>query len=109
MNTNPGGKQLQTTRRERWRDWIAKQAQSGLSVRAFCAQHGLKDQAFYWWRRQLHEALPVRFALVETSATQRPTPALLRLHLSSGERLEIAPGVDGATLRTVLAVLRERP
>lgn len=108
MKTNPGGKLVQTTRREHWRDLIAKQVQSGFSVRAFCAQHGLKDQAFYWWRRQLREALPVRFALVETSAALRPTPALLKLRLSSGEELEIAPGVDGVTLRTVLAVLREQ-
>jgi hypothetical protein len=32
----------------------------------------------------------------------------VELWLNGGDRLQIAPGVDAATLRTVLAVLRER-
>jgi len=36
-----------------WRQRVAEQADSGLSVRNFCRQHDLKDVAFYWWRREL--------------------------------------------------------
>jgi hypothetical protein len=50
----------------------------------------------------------VRFALVERSARrpERMAEAGLELVLASGERLRIGSGVDTATLRAVLDVLR---
>lgn len=87
---------------------VAQQEQSKLAVRAFCAQHGLREQAFYQWRRRLRSSAPVSFALVETQEAGRPKATWLELHLAGGERLAIGAGVDAATLRSVLAVLRER-
>jgi hypothetical protein len=107
MNSIKNEKQMHS-RREQWRELLAKQSQSGLSIQAFCARQGLREKAFYYWRRLLRSAEPVAFALVETGTAQRSGEARLELHLASGERLEIAPGVDAASLRLVLAVLRER-
>ena len=95
-------------KRAEWQELILQQEKSGLSVRVFCQQHGVGEHCFYYWRRRLANSQPVRFALVETSAVGRQPPAPVELHLASGERLQIAAGVDAATLRTVLAVLRER-
>ena len=50
----------------------------------------------------------MRFALVETHASYRQRQAPVELILSNGEQLEIAAGVEAATLRTVLSGLRER-
>ena len=36
-----------------WRRVVAGHAGSGMSIRAYCAQHGVKDPAFYWWRAEL--------------------------------------------------------
>ena len=36
-----------------WRRTIDRHASSGLSVRAWCRNQGLKEAAFYWWRREL--------------------------------------------------------
>ncbi|HUM06517.1 MAG TPA: transposase [Terriglobales bacterium] len=92
----------------RWRERIAEQQSSGLSVKQFCKERGLSSWSFYKWRKQLREAGPVRFALVErrTQREQGTTNAELELVFASGERLQIQRGVDGATLRTVLEVLR---
>jgi hypothetical protein len=49
----------------------------------------------------------MKFALVETSRSAPAGVAALELVLVSGERLRIAPGIDDATLRLVLSVLRE--
>ena len=87
---------------------IQQQEKSGLSVRIFCQQRGVSDQLFYWWRKRLAAREPVRFALVETEELKQQGGSGLELWLSGGERLQIAAGVDAATLRTVLAVLRER-
>ena len=37
----------------RWRSLLARQPQSGLSVRAFCTREQVKECGFYTWRRTL--------------------------------------------------------
>ena len=65
----------------------------------------MKESAFYGWRVRLRKQnRPVRFALVETKpAVETALP--LELLLASGDRLRIPS--DAATLKLVLAVLRE--
>ena len=93
-------------RREEWRQRIGQQESSGQSIRTFCRERGLKEHAFYGWRQRLRKQnTPVRFALVETKSTGETVPPI-ELMLSSGERLRIPN--DAATLKLVLAVLREQ-
>jgi hypothetical protein len=98
------GKQVE--RRELWRQRITQQEKSGPSIRAFCRGRGLSEPAFYAWRQRLRrENNPVRFALVETKpAAEAAGP--IELILASGDRLRIP--TDAATLRLVLAVLRDQ-
>jgi hypothetical protein len=49
----------------------------------------------------------VRFALVDAGASGIHENASVEMILHSGDRLKITNGVDAATLRTVLSVLRE--
>jgi hypothetical protein len=93
---------------DEWAERIAAQRLSGMSVKQFCKERGLTEYSFYAWRKRLQENGPVRFALVERSARrqERTAEAALEVVLPTGERLRIGSGVDTATLRTVLAVLR---
>ena len=77
-------------------------------MKQFCKEQGLTEYSFYAWRKRIQENGPVRFALVERSARrqERMTEPVLELVLATGERLRIGTGVDVATLRTVLDVLR---
>ena len=60
----------------------------------------------YGWRRRLRkQKTPVRFALVETKSAAETVPSI-ELMLPRGERLRIPN--DAATLKLVLAVLREQ-
>jgi hypothetical protein len=93
---------------EVWRELVLRQKKSGLSVQAFCQQQGVSGWSFYQWRKRLAMNPAVRFALVETREATQQGAGAVELWLNSGDRLQIAPGVDAATLRTVLAVLRER-
>jgi len=94
-------------RSEYWRERIAAQGRSGLSVQKFCEEQGLTEQAFYSWRKRLAKRQPMRFALVETGPGQQPNAETgLELLLPRGERLRISTGVDATLLRTVLEVLR---
>jgi hypothetical protein len=91
-----------------WAERISAQQRSGLSVKRFCKEQGLTECSFYAWRKRLQETGPVRFALVERSGRrqERTAEMALELVLATGERLRIGLGVDPATLRAVLAVLR---
>jgi transposase-like protein len=90
-----------------WRQLVAKQQESGMSVRIFCEQHGTSEYSFYHWRKRLREQLPMKFALIETSQSAPATVAVLEVILTSGERLRIVPGIEAGTLRLVLSALRE--
>ncbi len=76
-------------------------------MRAFCQRHGTSEYSFHHWRKRLADELPMKFALVETSQRAPVAVAAVEVMLASGERLRIVPGVDAATLRLVLSVLRE--
>ena len=92
-----------------WRERMASQERSGLSVRRFCKEQGIAEHRFYYWRQRLRaQQQPVRFALVDRGA-ERPEPAPrmeLELVLVTGERLRIGAGVQAATVRMVLEALR---
>ena len=40
-------------RQEKWRETIAKQANSGLNIRDFCRQEKIDEGGFYFWRKRL--------------------------------------------------------
>ena len=70
-----------TGRRDQWRERIAEQARSGLSVQQFCKDRGIAEHAFYYWRKRLQDAEPVRFALVDRTGGAGATEWNLELTL----------------------------
>lgn len=93
---------------DQWAERIAAQQRAGISVKQFCREQELTEYSFYAWRKRLQQTGPVRFALVDRSLRRQEGTAEVALEvvLATGERLRISAGVDVATLRTVLDVLR---
>ena len=63
-----------TSRQEFWRQVLARQRKSGLSIHRFCEQEGLATATFYIWKRRLGQGVggqtrgslaPVGFAPVQ--------------------------------------------
>jgi transposase-like protein len=100
--------QRTASRIDYWREQVAQQERSGLSVKQFCETHGVTEQSFYVWRKRLRKEPSLRFALVETTpGEQEPSgDASLELIFSKGERLRIGRAADLALLRRVVEVLR---
>lgn len=96
------------SRSEYWRNLIDQQAGSGQTVHVFCAARGLTEQSFYYWRKRVSKQAPVSFALVAAPGSSAGPGSPLELDLGAGQRLRIPCGVDAATLRTILSVLREQ-
>lgn len=95
--------QTAAERREEWRRRIEEQEESGVSIRAYCKQHGIAEHAFYGWRQRLRSDERVSFALVKTKPSLEEAQAI-ELVLATGERLRIPR--EEATLAMVLRVLR---
>ena len=95
------------SRSEYWRSRIAEQERSGQSVKMFCKEHDLTEQAFYFWRKRLREQEPVQFAVLQSRVTRQPSMEQgLELVLPTGERLRIGSDVDVVILRAVVEALR---
>ncbi len=109
-----------------WLGHIECWQRSQLTVRDFCTRHQLSEPSFYSWRRLLSErgllppagaaqpnadsgptATPLFVAatLADTAAARQP----LEILLPDGLSVRVAVGFDAATLRQLLAVLREQP
>jgi transposase-like protein len=121
-----------------WLEIVRRQAESGQSVTSYCRQAGIKESAFYWWRRELArrsqqgESLCQRPGVTRRQAAERPLARKsagmaagflpvrvvaerrreagcgVEILLGEGRRLYIAPGFDRQTLLDVLGVLEER-
>jgi transposase-like protein len=99
---------------ERWREIIAKQPASGLSIAAFCRQRGVAEASFFAWRRRLRErGTPCRpgegFAEVKISPepAMEPVPesSRIEIRLSNGRCVLVRAGFDRQTLLELLVTL----
>ena len=108
-----------TTRRTRadWRQLLARQARSGLSIAAFARREGIRPQSLHWWRWKLRETnapLP--------SSTGSVSPGFVQLDLrhptSDGDAgafeiampgdvvIRVPRGFDTRELRAILETVR---
>jgi hypothetical protein len=88
-------------RRRRWREHLERQAQSGKTVRAYCAEAGLKPWQFWYWRKALApQAADGGFVQLAAESATGVTLVI------GGCRLGIERGFDPALLREVVAALR---
>ena len=83
---------VRRTRRsaESWQALLDKQAESGLSVSAFCARERLSVASFYQWRSRLN-----RRASSAPSAVEREGAFVDLGALSGGGRLELRIDLGG--------------
>jgi transposase-like protein len=110
-----------------WREHVARQATSGLTVRHYCQRHDLKEPAFYHWRRTLaarqatdqptptaSDTHSVAFLPV-TIVDRSPTPpsmaagSPIEIRLRHGRRIRVRVGCDRQLLAQVIAVLEAHP
>lgn len=103
----------------RWREMLKRHADSGVSVREFCASEGVSEPSFYAWRKKLGmrkdgnaRARPARdrfgngrlfvpLQVLDTAAT-------LEIIHPLGYRIQVTGDVNPVTLRQVIEVLDER-
>ena len=103
-----------------WQGLVAEQAAGGANVRAFCADRGVSEPSFYWWRRELQglntpgrrtrETAKSKAGFVELVVSP-VTPASrfsgVAVHLDARVSILLDRGFDREVLAAVLTVLKE--
>ncbi len=125
-----GGKRRDPAKEKFWRRTIRRQQRSGLTVRDFCLQEGLKAWTLRWWRQELSRRdrqtsaasrgeqegdptksvpafLSVRVTDLEANSPRQAPP--IEIVLTAGPIVRVPSGFDPSTLGQVLAVLEGRP
>ncbi len=98
----------------RWRKIVRGQADSGLSVAAYCRRTRVPQSSFFAWRRKLRDA--ATFAEVRLIApTSGPDRAervsasdgALEVRLPNGRGVLVRPGFDRRTLLALVTTLEQ--
>ncbi len=115
----------------RWRRVVRRQARSGLSVRAWCREHGERESLLYWWRAELarrdeeegeqkvgraagtsaraggdgEQRLPGFVPVRVVEEVTGSSAGRIEIVLVGGRRIRVLGRVDRAELAEVVAVL----
>jgi transposase-like protein len=94
---------------EEWRQIIDGQRHSGLTVAAYCRDRGIKDSAFYAWKRRLRSpaksnrsSAPV---FVEVKPTKTSAVGAIEICLRGERRLLVKRGFDPELLVDLVRTL----
>ena len=101
------GRRASEERRRYWRDAVARQRRSGLSVAAFCRQHEVSPAAFYGSRRRLAgersgRSTAVSFVPLPLDPAVPPRAAEFSLRLPNGVQVTVPRNFDEAALERLL-------
>lgn len=104
-------------RLEEWKDRVQACRNSGMTIKNWCAEHGIREQTYYRWQKLVWEAgtqsitlacapaQSVTFAEYQSPVSKTDTPSGLVVHLACG-RVEIPNGADRETIAFTLEALK---
>ena len=109
-----------------WREVLSRFERSGMKVRGFCEQAGIKENQFYTWRRELGQrderlrgveravsgvsspasmSKAAAFAAVHVVGPSEASPSPIEIIVGNGKRVAVTTGFDPAALSQVLRVV----
>lgn len=94
-----------------WSKMVTKQAESQLTVKAFCKEEGFSTCSFYTWRKRLHpdcqeqRSFSDRKNFVELVAEDSDSG--IRVTTGTPIPISVARGFDPETFRSALSVVRD--
>ena len=105
-----------SSRREYWRRLLARQAASGLSIKAFCVRERVSYPSFIFWKRRCGDApgggggatSPMTFAPVTVVGAGPAQAGRIEILLAGACRVRLTGPVDRQQLIQVLDLLESR-
>lgn len=106
-------------RMEQWIQLIKDCQCSGLPIKSWCTQNGIKQQSYYYWLKKIRkvaceqqlpvtqpeDSKPVEFAKLQVNSTSPILQAAVMIHLSFAT-VEVAEGTSQKTVEAVLMALK---
>lgn len=99
-------------RLEKWTSRIMACRSSGMTIRAWCRENQVPEKSFYYWQRQLFDAVsrqknPGQPAFAENTLPQPKQTTVPAVTVRcSGMEADIYNGADAAVIETVLRILK---
>ena len=99
-----------------WRERVTSWQSGGLTVREFCLRHGLRETAFYFWKRELQardeqsavslspKPTFVPVTILPNAEPQTPSAGPVEVRCSSGHVVTLPAG-DASVLSNLFAAL----
>jgi len=91
---------IQRRSEQAWRELVARQVQSGLSVQAFCQREGINACSLYGWRSRLRAGGASEESAVSQPARAEPTAEFIDLGAlgPSRSRCEVRLDLGGGVM-----------
>lgn len=95
-----------------WAEMVRACKNSGLTVKNWCLEQGLKEKTYYYRQRQICNVLPaqmsspVQFAEVSQPKMSMVTEGEIRIHIGAAE-IRVDSHTDLALLQNVLHIVTE--
>lgn len=87
-----------------WGERLQAQSASGLNIKSWCLQEGLKESSFHYWRKRL--AAPAAASFIALPVVAREAETALELRTPDGYVIRLSSQVQIGWLGGVLAALR---
>jgi len=91
-----------------WQKLVQEQAESGVSAAAFCKDHDINPQRFYFWRRRFKDgsdATKEVGAFLELVPSSKNHGSGIRIRLDERLSIELERHFDPRTLRNAIDAL----
>lgn len=107
-------------RLRQWAEVLRSRTDSGLSIREFCREQGIKEKTFFYWQRKLRENICENLTQrQETAMTSAPSFAEVRMPVENSGKdtirvrlgdteVEIGGDASPAAIEAVLRILGSR-
>jgi hypothetical protein len=94
-------------RRRQWERRVARWRASGLSMAAYCRQHGLSYWMFVRWRQRIERTVtPASPLTLIPVVVPTPRGGAITIRLPDGIGIEVEPGFDAGVLSAVMRALQ---
>jgi hypothetical protein len=90
-----------------WSKRVAVCRNSGMTIKAWCAQEGVSEKTYYYWQRKIFKAAQNQMAeFIEVTGSLPSGKAFVATINVNGYSIEIHSGADKETLKALLEAVR---